>query len=166
MRDECALALASFERLAELRGDITREVIELYYARFPDARASFERHGCGNCAELEGRMVASTVYLLFEWVEQKSTARIEQGTTIPHHNDSLEVGPRWYLGLIDAVLVILFETIPPDCADERRLWLRVRSEIAGYLDQLRSEFWRADHEGPLPGFEPDRALWKARIVPG
>ena len=55
-RDRSELAQRSLERLAELGGDVTRPVLDAYYARHPDARASFEHHGLGHTAELEGRI--------------------------------------------------------------------------------------------------------------
>ena len=153
------LAIASMERLAEQKGDITAEVLDLYYARFPDARDSFEYHGCGNTAELEGRMVNTAAFYLLEWAENASGVFIQQGTTIPHHHDTLLVGPQWYMGLIDAVLVVLLETIPAECSDEREMWLKIRSEIATMIEGFRPEFWREDKDGPLPEFDPDRANW-------
>lgn len=150
MEDRAALAETGFTRLAERKGDITAEVLAHYYRRFPDARASFERHGLGLTAGLEGRMVGSTAFLLLQWIEDPALARIEQATTIVHHQDTLEVGPQWYLGMIDAVLAVLFETLPPDAGDERALWLEARAGIAGFIDSLRPEFWRRDDSGPLP----------------
>ncbi len=88
-----------------------------------------------------------------QWAEDPYSARIEQGTTIVHHNDTLEIPPRLYLGLIDAVLEVLFTTIPPHAERETTLWRRVRNEITQYIEQLRDEFWRKDQSGPLP--EPD-----------
>lgn len=153
------LAIASMERLAEQRGDITAEVLELYYARFPEARSSFEHHGCGNTAELESRMVNTTAFFLLQWIESRSSLVIEQGTTIPHHHDTLLVGPQWYMGLIDAVLVVLLDSIPEANTDEREMWLNARGEIAQLIEGLREEFWRKDEDGPLPEFERDRSNW-------
>ncbi len=153
MIEEASLAEAGFQRLAEQRGDITAEVLENYYRKHPAGHASFTHHGLDNVPELEGRMVAATIFLLMQWAEDPYSARIEQGTTIVHHNDTLEIPPRLYLGLIDAVLELLFATIPADAEQEIALWRRVRNEITQYIDQLRDEFWRKDESGPLP--EPD-----------
>ena len=157
MIETASLAERSFGRLAEARGDITRDVLEIYYRQIPSGRESFVRHGLGNVSELEGRMVAATAFLLMKWAEEPYSARIEQGTTIVHHNDTLEIPPRMYIGLIDAVLEVLLSTIPQDCPQELALWVRVRGEIATYIESLREEFWRKDQSGPLPPFpEPDR----------
>lgn len=154
MSERAALAEASFERMAEAKGDITRAVIERYYRMLPDARASFEHHGLGNTAELEGRMVTETAFLLIKWAENPQVAKVEQGTTIVHHQDTLVVGPHWYMGLIDAVLGELFDTIPADAGNERQLWLQIRREIAEFVESVRCEFWRKDESGPLSEFVP------------
>lgn len=152
MADRTALAETSMARLAEQKGDITAAVIERYFRSMPEARASFAHHGLGNQAELEGRMVAETAFLLLKWAESPAVARVEQGTTIVHHQDTLVIGPQWYMGLIDAVLCELLETIPADAPAERELWLTVRAEIAAFIESVRPEFWRKDESGPLPPF--------------
>ena len=160
MHQRTDLAERSFERLAEARGDITAEVIERYYASCPGARGSFAHHGLDNIPELEGRMVSETAYMLMHWAADPTTVRIEQGTTICHHQDTLEVGPHWYMGLIDAVLEVLFETIPDSEQREREIWGEIREEIASFIDSVRPEFWRQENEGPLPPFplaKPDLA---------
>ncbi|WP_370030759.1 hypothetical protein [Qipengyuania mesophila] len=148
--DRDALAQRSMERLAQVVGDITEPVLETYYARHPDARASFEHHGLGHTRELEGRMVAESLYLLLAWVEDPVRARIDHGTAIVHHNDTLLVTPHWYLGLVDATLEILLTTIPAEADDERALWLNVRAEFAAFVESLRSEFIRPSDGRPLP----------------
>lgn len=150
MRYSPELAEASFERLAEEYGDITERVIERYYGTHSDAQASFAHHGLGDTAELEGRMVSTTAFMLMQWASDPVSTRIAQGTTIVHHQDTLLIGPRLYIGLIDAVLEVLFETIPSGAVDERQLWLAVRQDIVAFIDEVRPEFWRKDDDGPLP----------------
>ncbi len=150
MSDRATLAEASFARLAEEKGDITRQVIEHYYRACQGARESFEYHGLDSLAELEGRMVSETAFMLMQWAADPTATRVEQGTTICHHQDTLEVGPHWYIGLVDAVLVALFETIPADAEEERAMWRAIRAEIAAFIDSLRPEFWRKEDDGPLP----------------
>lgn len=145
------LARAGLERLAEERGDVTAEVIARYYAAMPDARASFAFHGAGDTAGLEARMVAESVFLLLRWVEEPVACKIDQATTVVHHNDALEIGPRWFMGLVDAVLAVLLETVPADAADERALWEELRGEIARFIDSLRHEFVRTIDAEPLIG---------------
>jgi hypothetical protein len=149
MAERVELAHAGLERLAAERGDVTAEVIARYYAAHPGARASFERHGLDDVAGLEARMVAETVYLLLRWTEDPRATMIDQGSTIVHHNDTLEVGPRWYIGLVDAALDVLLETVPVAALDERAMWADVREEIARFVDSLRPEFMRTIDPEPL-----------------
>lgn len=151
------LAERSLGRLAELHGDVTALILGAYYARHPDARASFEHHGLGQTAELEGRMAAESLFLLLTWVEDPATARIDHGTAIVHHNDTLHVTPHWYLGMVDAALEVLLESIPPDCTDELALWHEVRASFAAFVESLRCEFLRSDGGAPLPDFAAPRA---------
>lgn len=154
MADRPTLAERSFERLAEAHGDITDAVIEQYYRDNPGTRESFEFHGLGNRADLEGRMVAETVFMLMQWATDPAGTKISQGTTICHHQDTLEVGPHWYIGLIDAVLAVLWGSIPQDAQDERDMWQEIRAEITIFIESLRGEFIREDTGGALPQFEP------------
>ncbi|MGN6499688.1 MAG: hypothetical protein ACTHKM_06035 [Tsuneonella sp.] len=149
MDSRAELARKSLDRLAEQRGDVTDEVIARYYAAMPDARASFELHGAGDTAGLEARMVAESVFLLLRWVEEPVACKIDQATTVVHHNDALEIGPRWYMGLVDAVLAVLLDTVPADAADELALWRELRAEIASFVDSLRDEFVRTIDTEPL-----------------
>ena len=150
MADHSDIAERSFERLADAKGDITAEVIARYYENYPDAKASFEHHGLDNVPELEGRMVTETAFLLMQWAAAPAATKLEQGTTICNHQDTLEVGPHWYIGLIDAVLEVLFETIPEHASDERTMWRNIRSELTELIETVRPEFWRKENEGPLP----------------
>jgi hypothetical protein len=144
-----ALAQASLGRLADQRGDVTAPVLERYYAVMPDARRSFVDHGLGDVAGLEARMVAESFYLLLRWAEEPSATRIDQATTIVHHNDALAIGPRWYMGLVDAALEVLLETVPAEAVDEQAMWQELRSEIARFIDSLRPEFLRTIDADPL-----------------
>ena len=148
--DRAALVRAGLERLAEERGDITAEVLERYYAKLPDARQSFERHGLNDVSGLEARMVSESVYLLLRWVDEPVAVRIDQASTIVHHNDTLDIGPRWYMGMVDAVLEILLEA-SRERREEHAVWQAIRIEIARFIDSLRPEFLHAIDAGPLLG---------------
>ena len=137
--DRVALVQAGLERLAEQRGDITQAVLDRYYAEQAGARESFVHHGEGDLHGLEARMVSESIYLLLRWVEEPAAVRIDQASTIVHHNDTLKVGPRWYMGLVDAVLAIVLETVPEEAKQERATWMAIRSEIAAFIDSLRPE---------------------------
>lgn len=151
--DRLALAERSLQRLADQRGDVTEEVLATYYAHHPDARASFEHHGLGQTKSLEARMVSESLFLLLQWVESPSSARIDHGTAITHHNDTMRIPPRWYLGLVDAALAVLLGSIPADCAEETTMWLEVREEFAHFVQSLRKDFLISDGGAPLPEFD-------------
>ncbi|QYJ06512.1 hypothetical protein [Qipengyuania flava] len=150
--DRSALAQQSLERLAEVGGDITQPVLEAYYREHPGARESFVHHGLGETAKLEGRMVAECLYLLLTWVEDPAAARIDHGSAIVHHNDTMHIPPHWYLGMVDAALEVLLATLPADAEAERELWLDVRGEFAEFVQSLRAEFVHSDGGAPLPAF--------------
>ena len=95
-------------------------------------------------------MVSESVYLLLRCVEEPVAARIDQATTIVHHNDTLDVGPRWYMGLIDAVLDILLEAAE-ERPEELATWQAIRTEIARFIDSLRPEFLHTLDPQPLLG---------------
>jgi hypothetical protein len=147
-----ALATRSLTRLAEEHGDVTEAVLERFYRTHPEARASFEHHGLGRTRDLEGRMITESLYLLLQWVEDQPTARIDQGTAIIHHNDTLLIPPHWYLGLVDAALGEMLATLPAEAEDERTLWLGMRADFAAYVESLRADFYRVDDGAPLPAF--------------
>jgi len=144
------IAERSLERLSLECGDVTAEVMKRFYRAFPDARASFIHHGLSDVAGLEGRMVAESAFLLLQWSESPQTARIDHGTAVPHHNDTLKVGPHWYLGMVDAFLSLLYETIPAEAPEERNHWENIRSEIVTFFDALRDEFLVLDNKEELP----------------
>lgn len=146
--DRGVLVHEGLERLARERGDITAEVMERYYAASPDARQSFERHGLNDVYGLEARMVSESIYLLLRWVEEPVAVRIDQASTIVHHNDTLDIGPRWYMGLIDAVLDILLEAAE-ERPKEHATWRAMRTEIARFIDGLRPEFLQTIDPEPL-----------------
>lgn len=144
------VAERSLVRLAEQRGDVTQEVLARFYRAFPDARESFAYHGLGEKAALEGRMVGETAFLLLQWSENPAAAKIDHGTALVHHHDTLKVGPQWYLGMVDAFLTVLHETIPTAAVEERTHWEKLRDELAQFFGSIRHEFVLPDRDAPLP----------------
>jgi len=144
------LAELGLDRLSSERGDVTGIVMQRFYRAFPDARASFEHHGLNDVAGLEGRMVAESAFLLLQWSENPAIARIDHGTAVPHHNDTLKIGPHWYMGMVDAFLTVLLETIPGDAIEEYSYWNAMRDEIAGFFVSLREEFVLTDLGAEIP----------------
>jgi len=125
------------ERVVELVGDITQPTMERYYRRYPAARGAFERLWAGNRAQLEGEMVERALYCLMYWFESPGEIEIMLGGSVLHHNDTLQVPPEWYSGLIDAAIDVIEETIPPGHGGERAVWAELRRELGGLVEQSR-----------------------------
>lgn len=123
---------AILERAAEEAGDITRPVIERFYARFPDARAAFLRLADGDLAHVEARMVENCLYCVMEWWGRPGEVAGLLEDSVPHHVRTLEVSADWYWGMLEEALAVLGETIAPDAPGDRALW----NELA---DGLRHE---------------------------
>ena len=79
----------------------------VFYARFPEAQAAFERLSLGNRAKLEGEMVAQALYCLMTWFEYPGEVTGVLMTSVPHHKQSLEVRPEWYEGLLASSCAVL-----------------------------------------------------------
>lgn len=117
----------SFERAAERLGDITPAVFARYYRAYPKARACFEEHGLGKPHELQGEMVAQVVFFIMEWHREFSWTRYAWASTVPHHIETLHIPPAYFIGLSDAVIDTVLDTVPADCAEERECWEALRA---------------------------------------
>src|SRR3546814_1037695 len=71
--EKMALLDRGLTRAAEAIGDVTPAVMALYYARYPEAAASFEHHGLGKTAALEGEMVENCLYCLMHRSEEHTS---------------------------------------------------------------------------------------------
>lgn len=129
------LSQSSFERLANMRGDITQPVLDLYFARHDKAQGSFSFHSPHAAHALQAEMVECSIFFLMQWAENPAAAKFEYSASIARHVETLAVGPNWYFGLIDAVLGVLMPSIPDDAQEERALWLSIREEIMIFFDQ-------------------------------
>lgn len=129
-------------RAAEQLGDITEPVMAAYYARFPEAKASFDHHSLGNIAYLEGQMVENSVFCLMRWVEAPSEIRIMFAESVPHHNDTLRIPPEWYAGLIEATADVIGNSIPADRPREKMLWDQTRQDLRALVEECRERMNR------------------------
>jgi hypothetical protein len=127
----------SLTRAAEQLGDITPLVMDRYYADFPDARASFDRHGLGKTVALEGEMVENCLYCLMTCLDRPMEIEIMLDTSVPHHQDTLDVPLSWYQGLVDATIAVVAETIPPERADEHAVWAEIQAVLGAIFDGCR-----------------------------
>ena len=124
-----ALLESSLERAADALGDITPHVYEDYYARFPEARTSFELLYPGGAKLLEGEMVSQALYCLMEWFDSPGEIEIILLGTVPHHIETLGIQPYLFKELIVAVCDTIQATIPAEEAGERAIWAELRSEM-------------------------------------
>ena len=124
-------------RAAEQIGDITEPAMMAYYRRHPAALASFEKHGLGQRARLEGLMIENSLHCLMRWLESPGEIEILLGSSVPHHNDTLQVSPEWYSDLIETTADVIATTIPPGSTEEHALWNSVRSDLHRVISDCR-----------------------------
>ncbi len=127
---------AGLGRAAEALGDVTRPVIERFYARFPDARASFAHHSPHNPGSLEAEMVGNTLYYVMIGFDNPIETRIAFDGSVPHHRVALDVPPDWYRGFIEA----FFDTVEPAAApqgEEAEAWAELRERLVGLVERNR-----------------------------
>ena len=142
--EKLALLDDSLTRAAEAIGDITPVVMARYYARYPEAAASFEHHGMGRTAALEGEMVENCLYCLMHCIERPTEIEILLDTSVPHHHFTLNVPLTWYQGLLDETIDVIAETIPADAADDPRLWAEIREKLGAVFTECRTLLPDAD----------------------
>lgn len=128
---------AGLTRAAEALGDITQPVIDLFYARFPDSRASFAHHSPRNPASLEAEMVGNTLYYVMIWFESPIETRIAFDGSVPHHRVALAVPPDWYRGFIEAFLDVVEPAAAPQGA-EAAAWAELRAGLVGLVERNRT----------------------------
>jgi hypothetical protein len=130
----------SLERAAEVLGDITAPAMTRFYETYPDAREAFEHHALGNREKLEAEMVENALYWAMNWLDRPTEIVIQMGSSVPHHQETLKVAPPWYGGLLNAVIDVIAETIPPDQPEELALWNRIRRELGETVDASKSTY--------------------------
>jgi hypothetical protein len=130
-----ALLEAVLTRAAEDVGDLTRPAMALFYERYPEAKAAFERHAFGNRERLEAEMVDTALYCLMTWLEREIEVSILLHGSVPHHNETLHVRPEWYSGLLSSVIDVIASTIPADAADEVALMQDIRRDLLDAIEQ-------------------------------
>jgi hypothetical protein len=134
--ERVAVIEAGLERAAETLGDITAPVIAEFYARYPDAQASFAHHMPASPDRLEAEMVGNTLYYVMTWFEKPIDARIAFDSSVPHHRVALDVPPDWYRGFIDAFLDVVEPAAVADDRD-RAVWQTLRDGLVGLVERNR-----------------------------
>lgn len=127
---------AGLERAADALGDITPLVMARFYARYPEARASFVHHMPNNTDRLEAEMVGNTLYYVMTWFEKPTEARIAFDSSVPHHRVALNVPPDWYRGFIEAFLDVVEPAAIADDND-RAVWQTLREGLVGLVERNR-----------------------------
>jgi len=133
--DKMAQVDAILNRAADHLGDITDPVLARYYRQFPELEAAFVRHGGTNRRALEGEMVERALYCLMYWFDSPGEIEILLGGSVLHHNDTLQIAPQHYLGLLEAVAEVIGETIPADDAVQREVWEELCRDLAAVIEQ-------------------------------
>jgi hypothetical protein len=135
--ERLAVVEAGLERAAEQLGDVTAPVMDEFYSRFPEARASFAHHMPANPASLEAEMVGNTLYYVMTWFEKPVEARIAFDSSVPHHRVALGVAPDWYRGFIEAFLDVV-EPAAVASGPDRAVWQELRAGLVGLVERNRS----------------------------
>ena len=122
-------------RAAEQVGDITRSAVDIYYDRFPQARALFEKHAVGAKQNLEGEMVERALYCLMYWFDSPGEVEILLMGSVPDHSDTLKVAPELYQGFLVATTEVIAATIPPENIEELSVWQELCNELEKLIVQ-------------------------------
>ncbi|MFM5924616.1 MAG: hypothetical protein ACKOPG_10585 [Novosphingobium sp.] len=127
---------AGLERAAVALGDVTAPVMAEFYARFPEARASFIHHSPNSPARLEEEMVGNALYYVMTWFEAPTEARIAFDSSVPHHRVALGVPPDWYRGFLEAFIDVVE---PAAVANEAHcaVWQTLRESLVGLVERNR-----------------------------
>lgn len=132
-----ALIEARLEQAAAAIGDLTVPVMEEYYRRFPDARASFIHHAPHDPARLEAEMVGNSLYYVMYWYTSPVETRIYFDTSVPHHRVALGVPPDWFRGLIEVLIDVIEQAVPAQNDAETLAWTGLREALVGLVERNR-----------------------------
>jgi len=124
-------------RAAEQIGDVTAPTMDVWYSRYPEARAAFETHSLGDRTQLEGQMIENSVYCLMHWFKSPGEIEILLLNSVPHHHHTLHIPADWYGDLLDATAEVIAATIPADNTTELQIWNELRSDLRGVINDCR-----------------------------
>lgn len=143
-----ALLYSSLERAAEHLGDITPQVMALYYERYPDARQRFDELNNRGRLRLEGEMVEQVLYCLMTWYDSSGGIESILVNTIPHHVDTLNVRPQLFSELITAVCDTVTVTIPLHETGELSVWRKLHETMKSLVEE-GARFARSRDDQPF-----------------
>ena len=122
------------ERAATEIGDITPQVLELYYSRYPQAREQFVELSAGAAESLEARMVEEALYCLMIWHERPLDVKTLLAEMVPHH-EYLKVPVDYFTGLQAAVLDVLDTVVLENETDFKVLITALKSELIDAIER-------------------------------
>lgn len=128
------LVESALERAAEQLGDVTPPVMARFFARCPDAEASFVHHWPQHPERLQAEMVDNALYCVMTWYERRAEIEIILYTSVPHHADTLKIPRHWYGELLNATVDVLAETCPPDADAEAAMWTELRAALSALVE--------------------------------
>jgi hypothetical protein len=137
--EKLALLNTSLERAADQLGDVTAPIMALYYRRYPEAEAAFERLSIGDKPQLEGGMVENTLYCAMTWLESQAEVEIMLWHTTPHHEHTLDIRLEWFTGFADALIDVIAQTIPPECRGELAVWEEIRTGLISTMTEAATD---------------------------
>lgn len=113
---------------AEQLGDITRPVMENYYAKYPEVRAIFTELSLNKAKEMEGEMVTQTIYSLMAIVQNPIVTKIMLQEAIVNHL-YLKISLEHFNGLIDSTTDVIIRVLDSDLSDNISALNRVRNHL-------------------------------------
>ncbi len=120
---EEALGLA-----AENLGDITKPVMENYYAKYPQVRATFTELSLNKAKEMEGEMVTQTIYSLMAIIQNPIVTKIMLQEAIVNHL-YLKISLEHFNGLIDSTTDVIIGVLDNGLSDNIAALNHVRHRL-------------------------------------
>ncbi len=127
------------ELVAQERGDITEEVLDLYFKRYPQARQIFREAGSNNTElRLQQEMVESGLYCLMTYFERPTEVEIILLQTVPHHN-FLNIPTDYFCGLHDAIFDVIESATPMNYSKEKKSFQELRISLTEIIQSSSEE---------------------------
>jgi len=130
---DAELIYRCLEFTAEKIGDLHLPVLEEYHRRLPGAKAQLSRHD--NSGQLEHTMVEQALYCLMTWFERPMEVEIVLRDTVPHHIQTLDVPFPYLEELINALVCVVAEAVPPTAEAERATLYKLHKELKQTLTE-------------------------------
>ncbi|MDD2743145.1 MAG: hypothetical protein PHV02_12785 [Rhodocyclaceae bacterium] len=113
---------------AEQLGDITKPVMDNYYAKYPQVRATFTELSLNKAKEMEGEMVTQTIYSLMAIIQNPIVTKIMLQEAIVNHL-YLKISLEDFNGLIDSTTDVIVGVLDSEFSDNISALNRVRNRL-------------------------------------